>query len=173
MDDQNGFLRMLLAHEADLRAFIGSLVRDRHAREDVFQDVAMTLWQQADRYDPARPFGAWARGIAANKILQRRSADRRFPVAFSPETIQAVLQAFDRTEQVELPRREALAECIKQLPEAPRHLLQLRYEEGLHADQIAERVSRTLDAVYRALSRIRAALEECVRRRMATDGGNR
>lgn len=173
MDDRDTFLRTLLAHEADLRAFIGSLVRDRHAREDVFQDVAVTLWQEADRYDPTRSFGAWARGIAANKILQRRREDRRFPVVFSPETVQAVLQAFDRTEHDAPGRAEALTECLKQLPEEPRRLLALKYEEGLHADQIAQRVGRTLDAVYRALSRIRAALEECVRRRMAIDGGNR
>ena len=172
MDDRNTFLRTLLAHEADLRAFIGSLVRDRHAREDVFQDVAVTLWRQADRYDPARSFGAWARGVAANKILQRRREDLRFPVVFLPETIQAVLQAFDRTEHDAPGRPEALAECLKQLPEEPRRLLALKYEEDLHADQIAQRVGRTLDAVYRALSRIRAALEECVRRRMASEGGN-
>jgi RNA polymerase sigma-70 factor (ECF subfamily) len=172
MESRDDFLRMLLEHEADLRAFIGSLVRERLARDDVFQEVAMTLWQQADQYDPARSFGAWARGIAANKILQRRHQDQRFPVVLPPEAIQAVLDAFDRTEAAAAGRREALAECLKRLPDEPRRLLTLRYEEDLNVEEIARRVSRTLDAVYRALSRIRAALEECVRRRLATEQGN-
>jgi RNA polymerase sigma-70 factor (ECF subfamily) len=172
MADPNAFLKMLLTHEADLRAFVGSLVRDRHAREDVFQEVAVTLWQQADQYDSACSFGAWARGVAANKILQRRHQDSRFPAPFSPETIQAVLDAFDRTEEAASGRREALAECLKGLPEEPRRLLALRYEEGLDGEEIARRVHRTLDAVYRALSRIRAALEDCIRRRLAADRGS-
>jgi len=167
MQGRDDFLKTLLAHEADLRAFIGSLVRDLHARDDVFQEVAVALWQQAEQYDAARSFGAWARGIAANKILQRRHQDQRFPVVFSPETIQAVLDAFDRTEETAPGRHDALAECLKRLPLEPRRLLAMRYEEGLGVDQIAERVNRTVDAVYRALSRIRAALEACIRRRLA------
>lgn len=64
MADRDAFLMLLLRNEAELRAFTGSLVRDRETREDIFQEVALALWQQADRYDPQRPFGAWARGIA-------------------------------------------------------------------------------------------------------------
>ncbi|HUT32834.1 MAG TPA: sigma-70 family RNA polymerase sigma factor [Planctomycetota bacterium] len=167
MADRDAFLMLLLQNEPDLRAFIGSLVRDREAREDVFQEVALTLWQQADRYDPRRPFGAWARGVAANKVLQRRHQDKRFPIAFPPETILAVLDAFDRTEAEAPSRLEALRHCLAQLPEKARQLLALRYEQGLTVKEVAERSSRTLDAAYQALCRIRTALEDCVRRRLA------
>ena len=40
MHHQDDFLRLLLRHEAELRAFIGSIVHDPHAREDVFQETA-------------------------------------------------------------------------------------------------------------------------------------
>jgi len=173
MDQRDAFLRRLLEHEADLRAFIGSLVRGRHARDDVFQEVAVALWQQAEAYDPSRSFGAWARGVAANKVLQRRRQDRRFPLVFTPETVRAVLDAFERTEEGAPARGEALAECLKHLPEEARRLLVLRYEQGLAIGDIADRVGRTLEAVYRALSRIRAALEECIRRRLAAGQGGR
>ena len=167
MADRDAFLMLLLRNEGDLRAFIASLVRDHATREDVFQDVALTLWQQADRYDPERPFGAWARGVAANKILQRRHQDKRFPVAFPPETIMAVLDAFDRTEAEAPSRLDALRACLQQLPERARQLLALRYEQGLTVKEVAERTSRTLDAAYQALCSVRAALEECIRRRLA------
>lgn len=172
MDERDAFLRRLLANEPDLRAFIGSLVREAHAREDVFQDVAVTLWQRAGKYDPERSFGAWARGVAANKILQRRDQDRRFPVVFSSETIRAIVDAFDRTEETASHRRDALAHCLERLPAEPRRLLGLRYEEGLGVDEIASRVNRTVDAVYRGLSRVRAALEACIRRRLAAEAGD-
>ena len=89
MNRQDEFLKLLLRHQTEVKAFIGSVVLDRHLQDDVFQEVAVALWQQMDRYDWDLPFAAWARGIAANKILQMRDQNARFPVAFSPETIQA------------------------------------------------------------------------------------
>jgi RNA polymerase sigma-70 factor (ECF subfamily) len=167
MSSRDDFMQHFLRHEADLKAFIGSLVLDAHLRADVFQEVALTLWQQIDHYDPARSFGAWARGIAANKVLQMRQRSARFPIAFAPETIRAVLDAFERTEEDAADRADALRECIRLLPEKSRHLLALRYEENLPGEEIARRVSGSLEAIYQSLSRIRARLQECIRRRLA------
>lgn len=169
MADRDEFLRRLLQHENDLRALVASVVRDVHAREDVFQDVALTLWREADRYDPTRPFGAWARGVAVNLIRQYLTRDRQFPAAFSPEVLQAVIDAFDRTEP-EAPRRlRALEECRKLLRDQPRRLLKLRYGLRLSIDEVAGQTRQTRDAVYRALSRIRQALERCIERRLASE----
>ena len=133
MDRTGQFLKLFLAHEAEVRAFIGALVRERVAREDVFQDVAVALWEGFDRYDPARPFGAWARGVASNKILQQRRRDARSPIAFSPETIEAVRDAFDRTDVPAGEREEALEECLRRLPERSAEILSLRYSHGASA----------------------------------------
>jgi RNA polymerase sigma-70 factor, ECF subfamily len=167
MNRQDEFLKLFLKHEVDVKAFIASLLLDGHQRDDVFQEVALTLWQQVDAYDWQRPFAAWARGIAARKILQLRDQNARFPVAFSPETIQAILDAFERTEESVSGRMSALRECLKSLPADSRALLELRYERNLDCEQIARQTSRTLAAVYQALSRIRTRLEECVRKRLA------
>ena len=84
MDRHEQFLRLFLTHQADVRAFIGSLVRDAHAREDLFQEAALVCWRDFGRYDPARSFGAWARGIAANKVKQWWARAKRGPAAFPP-----------------------------------------------------------------------------------------
>jgi RNA polymerase sigma-70 factor (ECF subfamily) len=171
MDRHEEFLRLFLKHQADVRAFIGSLVRDRHAREDVFQEVALVLWQEFARYDPNRSFGAWARGIAAKKLLQRWERVGRAPVSLAPEAIQAVLEAYDRTEDTASARAEALQECLERLPEKSRRLLALRYEQSLKLSQIAQHLNATLDAVHKALSRLRTRLQRCVERRLAAEGG--
>jgi RNA polymerase sigma-70 factor (ECF subfamily) len=166
MGVREDFLQHFLRHEADLKAFIGSLVPDAHLRADVFQEVALTLWQQIDAYDPSRSFGAWARGIAAHKVLQMREKSARFPVAFAPETIEAVLAAFERTEADAADRAEALRACVARLPERSRALLALRYEQNLPCDEIARRMGGSLEAIYQSLSRIRARLELCIQRRL-------
>lgn len=161
------FLRLLLRHEADLKAFIGSMVFDVSLRDDILQEVVLTLWRRLADYDESKSFGAWARGIAARKILKLRENNHRFPLPFRPEVLQAVVDAFDRTEETEDRRLEALRECLKRLPAKSHEILRMRYERGLRSAEIAGEIQSTLDAVYQTLSRIRARLEECVRQRLA------
>ena len=68
VDRHETFLRLFLKHQGDVRAFIGSLVRDRNVRDDVFQEVALVCWRDFDRYDRSRSFGAWGRGGAAPHV---------------------------------------------------------------------------------------------------------
>ena len=169
MGDDDRFLKLLLRYQTDIKAFIGSLVLDPHVRDDVFQEVAITLLRKFDAYDAQYSFGAWARGVAAKKILQHRAQAARFPALLSLEAIQAVLDAFDRTEETASSRAEALKDCVQRLPEHSRSLLSLRYQQGLKPAEIARQSGRTLDAVYQILSRVRAKLEDCVRQRLALE----
>ena len=52
MERHDEFMRLFLQHQSEMRAFIGSLIRDRHAREDVFQEVSLILWRQFEEFDP-------------------------------------------------------------------------------------------------------------------------
>jgi RNA polymerase sigma-70 factor (ECF subfamily) len=164
--DPAGFLELFLAHEGDLRAFIGAVVRDPAARDDVFQEVARTLWKDFGRYDPTRRFGAWARGIAANKVLEEYRRRARSPVSFAPEVVEAIREAYDATECRPAAREEALHRCVQQLPEKSRALLALRYGDGLKCSSIARRLGQSVDSVYQTLSRLRTALEGCIRQRL-------
>jgi RNA polymerase sigma-70 factor (ECF subfamily) len=165
MRSRDEFLKLFLRHQDDIRAFLGSVVRDRGAADDVFQEVSLTLWESFASYDPARTFGAWARGVAFKKVLQGREKSRRIPLAFSPRTIQAVLDAYDRTEAA-APDTEGLRECISKLPPRSQSLLALRYERSLKLADIAREVGSSLDAVHKLLSRIRLNLQECLERRL-------
>lgn len=172
MDAHERFLRLLLAHQEDLKAFLASMVRDRAQAEDLFQDVCLALWGGFPSYDPSRPFGAWARGVAAKKILQFWERSRRIPQPFSPEAVRAILEAYDR-EEPGPGEAEGLRDCIARLPERARRLLALRYERELKLGEIAREVGSTLDAVHKALCRIRAALQQCLHERSATVDGSR
>jgi RNA polymerase sigma-70 factor (ECF subfamily) len=171
MGSQEEFLSLFHKHQHELRAFIGAVVRDRHARDDVFQEVALALWKEFPRYDPLRPFGAWSRGVAANKLMQRWQKVKRTPVAFSPQAIQAVLDAYDRTERPAPPQEDALEQCLERLPDNQRRLLSLRYQSSLKLAQIAEQLRTTADAVHKALSRLRVRLRQCVEQRLSAVRG--
>jgi RNA polymerase sigma-70 factor, ECF subfamily len=172
MDRHAQFLKLFLAHQDGVRAFIFSMLRDRQAAEDAFQETALVLWREFERYDETRSFGAWARGIAANKVLKAREQDARRGAVLSPEAIQAVAAAYDKAEP-DIPReQEALRGCLERLPEKSRKLLALRYEESLGLEELARRIESTLEAVHKSLVRTRAGLMKCVEYRLkASQGG--
>jgi RNA polymerase sigma-70 factor (ECF subfamily) len=166
MHDAAQFLPLFQAHEPELRAYIGSLVRDPGTREDLMQEVALALWQGFDRFDRARSFGAWARGVATHKILHMRRHEGRSPVVLSPRAIEAIQEGFERTERSSGARQAALVACLRRLSEKSSQLLTLRYDYQQPAAEIAPRVGMSVEAVYQALSRLRAQLAECIRRRL-------
>ena len=138
------------------------MVRDPHACDDIFQEVALVLWRKFDAYDPRFSFGAWARGIAVRKAMQYFDKHRRLGPVLDPEAAEAVRAAFDETPDESVERHQALRRCVEKLPERSRRLLRLRYEERLKLREVASRVQSTLDAVHKALSRLREALRRCI-----------
>ena len=169
MNQPDQFLPLCLEAQPDLRAFIGAMIRDPAAREDIFQEVSMILWNSFAKFDRTRSFGAWARGIAARKILESHRLRARLPELVPPEVIEAVAAGFDAdVPSIIWQRREAaLTQCIDQLPERSGLLISDRYTKGLAVEDIADDTGMTVDAIYQALSRLRKQLRECVERRLS------
>jgi RNA polymerase sigma-70 factor, ECF subfamily len=170
---QERFLSLFLPEQGSVRAFIRSIIWDRSRCEDVFQEVALVLWRELDRYDPQRPFGAWARGVAAKVTLKGLRQARRTPMALSPEAIASLEAAFDHIAFQESSRpmskqEEALRHCLDRLPDRARLLVHLRYHDALELSDIATRVTSSAEAVRKAISRSREALQRCVERRLRT-----
>jgi RNA polymerase sigma-70 factor (ECF subfamily) len=161
------FIEGFLACQDDIKAFVRSLVRDHAAADELFQDIALTMWEKFDTYDSDRPFGAWVRGIALNKVLQYRGKSRRTPIPFSPEAIEAVLDAYEVRQQRAHPALDALERCLKPLPQKSLEMLSMRYGQSWTVREIAEAIGSNIAAVHKALARLRSRLLDCVQRRLA------
>lgn len=166
--ESDKFLPLFLAAQNDLRAFIGAMVRERGLRDDVFQEVAMSLWRTFDRFDQSRSFGAWARGVAARKIMEDRRLRARLPDYCTLETLEALSESFAAHEDQGSwqEREQALSYCLELLPEKSARVMSARYGLGESAESIASSMGLSLDAVYQTLSRLRRHLRECVQRRL-------
>src|SRR5262245_54203779 len=68
-------------------------------------------------------------------------------------------------------QRAALRECLRRLPARSRMLVDLRYRDGMSRDDIAARLGLRAQGVKSLLPRVRAALGDCIRRRLG--GGQR
>jgi RNA polymerase sigma-70 factor (ECF subfamily) len=125
----------------------------------------LALWKAINKYDPERPFIPWACRFALNEArMFLRTEGRR--KRFIREDLVAMLEArrIEMAPQLDA-RREHLRECLEQLPADQQSLVRGYYFDDETVPVIADRLGRTADAVYKALQRIRQALEACVGRK--------
>jgi RNA polymerase sigma-70 factor (ECF subfamily) len=158
----DAFVRLLGQNQRRLYLYVVSLAPNQDDAEEILQETNLVLWREFDRFELGTNFGAWACRVAFNQVLAWRKRKQRDRLRFSEEFLHAVArEAEDRADELE-ERSRLLAGCMDKLPASQRDLLRLRYGEGLPIDSIARREERTIDAVYRALSRIRQTLHDCV-----------
>lgn len=158
-----------------LGAFIGGLLRDAHAAEDVIQEVWVLLAAAVGKGVRIENQPAWCRGVARNLILKHWRRQQTAKVVADSEVMEAFLERVDlafsetgRDADDEWQRRQqALDECVATLPEKSRRLLSLRYEGRVPVEEVARRVGQSFDAVTKALYRLRQALADCVERKLA------
>jgi RNA polymerase sigma-70 factor (ECF subfamily) len=159
------YLKQLARHERWLATYVYSLVAHSFDAEDVLQEVKLTLWRHFAKFQPDTNFRAWARTIALHQILNfRRSAKRRAGAPLEEVFVEAVALELDRQALALESQSDLLGSCLQKLPEAHRKLILWRYYEDCSVGEIAVRSRRSIEAVYRLLSRIRAVLSACVQR---------
>jgi RNA polymerase sigma-70 factor (ECF subfamily) len=166
------YLGRFLKAERRIFGYIFSLLPHRADAEDVLQEVSAIMWEKFDELDPPKDFVAWGCRIAYFRIQDYRKMQRRCRVLYSD----AMLEQVSATLLEEAPalhldeRREALAHCVDRLGRRDRELLAERFKDGATTQSTAACVGRSVDAVYKALARIRKLLYECVARTLAAEG---
>ena len=159
--DHDGFMELYLKVQPTLRSYIFALVHDMAEAEDILQEVSTVLWRDLARYNPALPFVNWAVGIARNHINNWRRSRARSRTVLVP-TVEAKLADTFSDLQAELEhRRRALRECVEKVTPWARELLDLRYEREYTLSKIAQLKQTTLNAINKALGRVRAFLVKC------------
>jgi RNA polymerase sigma-70 factor (ECF subfamily) len=165
------FLRLFLQNERRLYAYILTLLPNRADADDVLQEASFVLWDKFDEEHPPDDFAAWGCRIAYFKVLDFIKKRQRSRVRFSQAMLERIAEtAVEQADTLQLDdRREALAGCIEKLAPRERDLLARRFSEGASIASLAAQLGRSADAVYKSLARTRAALFDCVMRRLASE----
>jgi RNA polymerase sigma-70 factor (ECF subfamily) len=165
------FAEWLHQYQTRLFGYIYSLVRNLDDADDLFQQTSLALWKKIDQYDPARSFLHWAFGVARYEVanfLRSRGRDRLY---FNDELTAQLIEAHGRLGlEAEDERLEAMAGCISKLRRGDQELLEACYGRKGHIQELARDCGRSSQSIHNSLRRIRQALHECVRRRLAREG---
>jgi RNA polymerase sigma-70 factor (ECF subfamily) len=162
----DAFADLVRAHHPSVRVFLASHLRDPHAVDDLVQDVFLRAFDRLGTLRDGTAFRAWLLGIARNRALEHLR-ERLRPGMPASDALEALL---DRTQLAVLEgddeeaRRgmelEALRHCIRKLPPVGARLIREHYFKGRPINVLAQEEHMTL-------LRLREALRECVRRRVA------
>jgi RNA polymerase sigma-70 factor (ECF subfamily) len=130
-------------------------------------NVAATerLKQTADIGD----FAAWLFGVARHQVFTYRRKQARERLRFSDELLDLFAGELPVvTDEISL-RQQALRGCLRDLPDEQRELILRRYHPGESVQRMAAELERTVGVVSQTLYRIRLALLNCIRGKLAAE----
>ena len=156
-----------------LSVFLFSLVHDWEVVEDAQQETAAYVCAHWRDFQAGTNFGAWVRTVARNRareVLRGRQRHASPPGFLFEDALNAIPdQEWDLQAAESARRRNALQRCVESLPKPGRDLIDLHYTRAQPCEAIAGSLGRSIEAVYKSLSRVRAQLRSCIEQRLARD----
>jgi RNA polymerase sigma factor (sigma-70 family) len=162
--DRHAYDRLL----REIVPFIRAVIQRQHGsaarRDEVVQDVLLTLHRVRHTYDPTRPFTYWLASIARRRSIDalRRLGRTESPEIYDPTAYETFADPqANRTLEVRH-ATEGLAEAIAELPERQREavtLLKLRELSLIEASRLSGTSVGALKVnVHRAIKALRKQL---------------
>ena len=168
--DHEAILRHLFAARQRLSAAAWLIVHDAQAAEDIFQNVALKSVTRGVTIEHEGALLSWATISAKREAIDWLRKRKNETLGLEPDVLDLLDHEWQtKTTQPEGARMEALRECLADVPDKSRELLELRYFEGRSCQEVAEKVGAGVEAVYQRLSRLHRQLKKCVDQRLSRD----
>lgn len=156
--DKKAYTDLFHAITPALRGFVGRRLADVTEREDLVQDILLSIHRASHTYDTGRPFKIWMFTIARYRLNDYlRRVYKKGPGPFiSLDEISNEVSAPDVTERRD--QYEYLENALKTLPERQRKIVTMMKIEGYTAEETARTVNMSVSAVKVAAHRAYKAL---------------
>jgi RNA polymerase sigma-70 factor (ECF subfamily) len=156
--DEEGLARLIDRYGEPLMQYLYSILRDREAAEDLFQDTWVRVARKIRGFDPERPFAPWLFRVARNGAYDRLRRSRKILPLDEPVLRTRADPAFDGTTAADrLAAGDLVARLLPRLEPNAREILHLRFFRECSYEEIAEICGIPLGTVK---SRLRRALNQ-------------
>jgi RNA polymerase sigma-70 factor, ECF subfamily len=156
------FASVLRAHQSMVFSIAYHFLRDRSAAEEVAQDVFLQLHRRFEDFESDTHISFWLRRVASHRSIDYARKQRTQPSIGLDDAPEASVDQEPRDHF--LHRR--LQSLIGSLPEKPRMVMVLRYQEDLMPEEIASVLDMPVRTVKSHLQRSLAMLREKIDRSM-------
>ena len=162
VEPRQSFVDVLRAHQGMVFSIAYHFLRDRGAAEEVAQDVFLQLHRNFADLDTGDRVIFWLRKVTSNRsidYMRRRKLRQSVALEDAPEP-----RVSGEPPDLLLQRR--LTSLIGSLPEKPRMVMVLRYQEDLMPEEISELLEMPVRTVKSHLQRSLAMLRGKISRSM-------
>lgn len=159
--EPGAFADIVRTHQSMVFSIAYHFLRDRFAAEEVAQDVFLQLHAKLDGLESPRHVVFWLRKTTAHRSIDYARKNRR-PVITIEDAPEPSVEA-DRADPLLSAHLRAL---VASLPETPRMVTILRYQEELMPEEIAGVLDMPVRTVKSHLQRSLALLREKMERSM-------
>jgi len=156
------FVREITDRQSELYSYIYMLLGNLHDARDVLQETNLVLWRKANDFEAGSNFRAWAKRCAYYECLRFRRDRKRDRHVFDDELLALLAEPSDMPNDDAEARQLALRDCLVQLPERQRDLINSRYRGNLQIKQLAKQFNKRESAIKMSLKRIREGLQVCI-----------
>lgn len=163
------FFRYYSENQNEIFTYILTLVPSSTEAEDIFQETSSVMWRKFEEFKPGTSFSAWGCRIAYYIILEHRRTTARHPIKYSSETLALLSESYAAFQKDKISRIAHLVECLKNLSDKERLLVQLRYNQSLPVKKMAERIGKSINLIYKSLAKVHYFLFECIQRNIASE----
>ena len=153
------------AHQANLWRYARMLGCDPAQAEDLCQEAFLRVFQSDFEARSFEATSAYLRTTIRNLWLNLLKREKRKLELGPIEEAERTWLRYAADAHSDL-RLAALDQCLETLDERQRKALDLRYRESQEGDEIARRMGLSHAAVRQLLTRARAALQDCIERRL-------
>ena len=172
-EQRDRILRSAFECREELVTYARALLGNYAAAEDAAQEAMLVVVAKHDQFEEGTSVLAWCRSIVRIEVLrakQRYQRERTLAQRVLDDAIDAAFDEFQssRTSHERELRRDALAQCIGQISDRGKRVLEARFIDELGYPQIGERLSMSIEAVRKALFRVKKQVRTCVETRLRT-----
>ncbi len=167
-DREAAFEEIVRANQAWVRGYFRARLWDWASADDLAQDVFVTAYLKMRDFRGDSSVESWLRGIAHNHLRNFIRKHREAAIGGSGE-LQAMIEEGGGAWWADagMPARvDALAECLRRLPDHARALLERRYVVGRSVREIADDTGKGYSALTMQLHRLREMLASCITREL-------
>lgn len=152
-----------------MMAYIMFLVGDPESAEDIFQNISIIAYQKIDSIKDKEHLMGWLRIAARNESLKTIRTKARSQIRFDSNLIEQLESHWQQFDHQQPGLQGMLQECLGKLSPKAKHMIKLKYYEGLRGSVIAETLNMNLNTVYVGLSRIHRWLASCVQNKYSQE----
>ena len=155
------FDELVRRHQSMVFSLSYHFLHDRETAEEVAQEVFLTLHRHLAEIESPAHAEYWLRKVAAQRSMDEARRRKRRPQV----ALEAVAEPAAKPSPEDPMVGEVLRRLIATLPEAPRMVMVMRYQEDLDPTEIAALLEMPLATVKSHLQRSLAVLREKLERR--------